>query len=102
MNDGGKRENTIILTQFVFLSVNLLRLMNAIVIEGNVSPRISFIVSLLDEAVKCGQKIQQIYTTDDPTKHGKLNGLVSSVGRESAPRISFIVSLLDEAVKCGQ
>ena len=56
MNDGGKRENTIILTQFVFLSVNLLRLMNAIVIEGNVSPRISFIVSLLDEAVKCGQK----------------------------------------------
>ena len=51
-----KVENTIILTQFVFLSVNLLRLMNAIVIEGNVSPRISFIVSLLDEAVKCGQK----------------------------------------------
>ena len=38
---------------------------------------------------------QQIYTTDDPTKHGKLTGLGSSVG-ESAPRISFIVSLLDE------
>ena len=30
--------------------------MNAIVIEGNISPRISFIVSLLDEAVKCGPK----------------------------------------------
>ena len=44
------------MVQFVFISVNLLRLMNAIVIEGNVSPRISFIVSLLDEAVKCGQK----------------------------------------------
>ena len=25
---------------------------------------------------------QQIYTTDDPTKHGKLTGLGSSVGRE--------------------
>ena len=36
------------------------------------------------------------------TKHGKLTGLGSSVGRESAPRISFIVCLLDEAVKCGQ
>ena len=45
---------------------------------------------------------QQIYTTDDPTKHGKLTGLGSSVGRETAPRISFIVSFLDEAVKCGQ
>ena len=45
---------------------------------------------------------QQIYTTDDPTKHGKLTGLRSSVWRESAPRISVIVSLLDEAVKCGQ
>ena len=33
---------------------------------------------------------QQIYTTDDPTKHGKLTGLGSSVGTtESAPRISF-------------
>ena len=30
--------------------------MNAIVVEGNISPRISFIVSLLDEAVKCGPK----------------------------------------------
>ena len=30
--------------------------MYAIVIEGNISPRISFIVSLLDEAVKCGPK----------------------------------------------
>ena len=26
---------------------------------------------------------QQIYTTDDPTKHGKLTGLGCSVGRES-------------------
>ena len=41
---------------------------------------------------------QQLYTTDDPTKHGKLTGLGSSVGRESASRISFIVILLDEAV----
>ena len=66
------------------------------------APRISFIVSLLDEAVKCGQKHSRYIPTDDPTKHGKLTGLGSSVGRESPPRISFIVSLLEEAVKCGQ
>ena len=42
---------------------------------------------------------QQIYTTDDPTKHGKLTGLGSSVDKESAPRNSFIVSLLDK-IKC--
>ena len=35
---------------------------------------------------------QQIYTTDDPTKHGKLTGLGSSVGRESAPRIILLLA----------
>ena len=35
---------------------------------------------------------QQIYTADDPTKHGKLTGLGSSVGRESGPRISLLLA----------
>ena len=33
---------------------------------------------------------QQIFTTDDSTKHGKLTGLGSSVGRGSDPRISLL------------
>ncbi|XP_060574517.1 mediator of RNA polymerase II transcription subunit 24-like [Ruditapes philippinarum] len=35
--------------------LNLFRLMNAIVHDGNVSPKTSFVISFIDEAIRCGQ-----------------------------------------------
>ena len=57
--------------------------MNAIVVEGNISPRISFIVSLLDEAVKCGPKHSKYILQMLPhnmvieQSRGKTNNVVS-------------------------
>ena len=42
------------------IPVNLFRLMNAVVHDGEVSQKTSFIVSLVDEAVNCGQHARYI------------------------------------------
>lgn len=59
--------------------MNLFRLMNAIVQDGNITPKTSFVISFIDEAIRCGQYSRYILQFMPPNMLSQIQKCIPAV-----------------------